>query len=70
MILDGIGLRGIQEYIARDADNIARVEKEPSTNIMYILYMSIVCHLIITKENSRLGHTKGHHKNGTNCLPA
>ena len=30
-----MALRGIQEYIARDANNIARVEKEPS-NIVII----------------------------------
>ena len=35
-----MALRGIQEYIARDANNIARVEKEPS-NIIIIIHTGL-----------------------------
>ena len=35
-----MALRGIQEYIARDANNIARAEKEPS-NIMIIIHIGL-----------------------------
>ena len=43
IILYWMALRGIQEYIARDANNIARVEsseKEPSNNII-IIYIGL-----------------------------
>ena len=35
-----MALRGIQEYIARDVNNIARVEKEPS-NIIIIIHTGL-----------------------------
>ena len=35
-----MALRGIQEYIAWDANNIGRVEKEPS-NIIIIIYIGL-----------------------------
>ena len=62
-----MALRRIQQYIARDANNIARVE--PSNNIGSV--GSVSASRTVGREfASRPGHTKDHHKNGTNCLPA
>ena len=44
--------------------------KRPLLRLFGLVVDMSASHVVGNRLTSRLGHTKDHHRNGTNCLPA